>query len=59
MKSETCEKRSEMKGSKNISSQICREPSLIWGRGEHPKMKVAQNVLKHILVLELLKSEEI
>ena len=44
-------------GSKNVSSQICREPSLsCLGRGEGvSKSKAAQNVLKHILILEFVK----
>ena len=46
----------EMKGVQNVSSQICREPSLVGG-GQNTK--VAQNVLKHILVLKFWKSDEI
>ena len=54
--------KSEMKRVKNVSSQFCREPSLGMvgeGRGLVHNSKFFQNGLKHILVLEFLKSDEV
>ena len=48
--------KSEMKRVQNVSSQICRELSPV-GVGGGPKIKAAQNLLKHIFVLDFFKSK--
>ena len=45
----------KMKGVQNVSSETYRKPSLV-GRGGGLKKKNAKNVLKHIRLLEFLKS---
>ena len=46
-------------GSEFVSSQVFKEPSVIWGGGGSKINQVTQNVMKHVFVLDLWKSDEI
>ena len=55
------EMKSEMKrwrGSEKITNHISKENQVHWGGGGGPEIKIGENVLKHILVLEILKSNK-